>query len=429
MSEIVVGDNEIYVDNDILIDDVNAMLSILKKQTGRDDIDINKIVDFIDKENATKFYFDKLLKCVNPAETKAEIEYLWLDTGLLDTNNRPIFISLISRGSEYGPFFQGHFVGCSGYLAGTIANYRPKYISQIKENELRFRDKYTKKTASRTQANQPDKAPAVAPQKVVKRPAKEGQAAKRKEYLELTNFPIVEEVQKRLLVQNWKTPHGLGRYLKIIGVRVQQLIEKNKTDYFLLNHIKSAVVNTGLLDKYGSYIYIIYRQHLDFGTYTPYKILETKSDFVTEGFDPKGKVDRLLPVDFFGGETFDATIDDIDITPRALSHIIQERKDRFPESVQKLSDMSLANRVRDAVSVSLRLNCCDSSYIKPDYSGTEAKLGWILPCHIERDITEEPELVLVATKMGRFYEIKTILPYDDSVKDRLTALSLYGRLW
>ena len=49
--------------------------------------------------------------------------------------------------------------------------------------------------------------------------------------------------------------------------------------------------------------------------------------------------------------------------------------------------------------------------------------------HINREVTEEPELVLVIVKNGQFYEIKTILPYDEFVKDKLTALSLYGRLW
>ena len=53
----------------------------------------------------------------------------------------------------------------------------------------------------------------------------------------------------------------------------------------------------------------------------------------------------------------------------------------------------------------------------------------MIPLHINREFTEEPELVLVLRKSEQFYEIKTILPYDDETKDKLTALSLYSRLW
>jgi hypothetical protein len=42
---------------------------------------------------------------------------------------------------------------------------------------------------------------------------------------------------------------------------------------------------------------------------------------------------------------------------------------------------------------------------------------------------EEPELVLVVRRNKEFYEIKTIIPYDDELKDRITALSLYNGLW
>ena len=36
---------------------------------------------------------------------------------------------------------------------------------------------------------------------------------------------------------------------------------------------------------------------------------------------------------------------------------------------------------------------------------------------------------MVIRKKNEFYEIKTILPFDDDTKDRITALSLYSKLW
>jgi hypothetical protein len=53
----------------------------------------------------------------------------------------------------------------------------------------------------------------------------------------------------------------------------------------------------------------------------------------------------------------------------------------------------------------------------------------MMPLHINKELTVEPELVLVIRKSGDFYEVKTIIPYYDEMKDKITALSLYNGLW
>lgn len=54
---------------------------------------------------------------------------------------------------------------------------------------------------------------------------------------------------------------------------------------------------------------------------------------------------------------------------------------------------------------------------------------WLLPFHINTSIMEDPELVMVITKSGEFYHVKTIYGYTDYVKDKITALSLYSKVW
>ena len=71
----------------------------------------------------------------------------------------------------------------------------------------------------------------------------------------------------------------------------------------------------------------------------------------------------------------------------------------------------------------------DHSYAKLTYSGKDGQVSWMLPLHIKYDFTKEPELVLVIRKVDDYYEVKTILPYDDALKDRITAMELYGKLW
>ena len=71
----------------------------------------------------------------------------------------------------------------------------------------------------------------------------------------------------------------------------------------------------------------------------------------------------------------------------------------------------------------------DYSYAKLTYSGKDGELSWLLPLHIKCDFTKEPELVMAIRKQGEYYEVKTILPYNDTVKDRITAMELYGKSW
>ena len=61
--------------------------------------------------------------------------------------------------------------------------------------------------------------------------------------------------------------------------------------------------------------------------------------------------------------------------------------------------------------------------------GKAELFSWFMPLHIDAPLSEDPELVMVVRRSGDFYEIKTILSYDDELKDRITALSLYSKLW
>ena len=67
--------------------------------------------------------------------------------------------------------------------------------------------------------------------------------------------------------------------------------------------------------------------------------------------------------------------------------------------------------------------------MKPIYSGETGTISWLMPFHIKRTLIEEPELVIVIRKVDEFFEIKTILPYDDEIKDRITASALYSKIW
>ena len=103
--------------------------------------------------------------------------------------------------------------------------------------------------------------------------------------------------------------------------------------------------------------------------------------------------------------------------------------ERFPDDVQKESAEFLFKKIQEALERGLKMQMRDHSYAKLTYSGKDGEISWLLPLHIQRDFAKEPELVMAIRKQGEYYEVKTILPYDDMLKDKITAMELYGKLW
>ena len=426
--------SEISINNQILIDSVEHVLIGLNNQTAFRDIDINDVVEFIRKEENTVFFLnDKLEITRNMAPDSV---YLWVDTGFISRYGHPLFISMISRDG----YFSGHYVGDSKFLSEKAIEFYPRNRNAIHRNETVFNEKYKKLTANR-KANSlnekyKDKIEPIATVNCRKTSdiARESRTVKHtNEYWEKEPSELVKDLEGILMFNSWSSIRGLDRYIKILGCRLAQLIEQGKNEYFVLNQLQSAIINTGLLDRYGEDIYLMYKKHVGFGFYVPDKIVESKKDYISEGFakDKSDVVSSLKPIDFFdeGQRTFDADIGDIDLTSRALGHMIEERKDRFPENIRAMSDASIAVKIKSALELGLKLQKRDGSYAKPGYSGASKTISWMLPLHINRDLNDTPELVLVLRKVDQFYEVKTIFPYDDELKDKLIDLSLYGRSW
>ena len=426
-------ESEISINNQILIDSVEHVLIGLNNQTAFRNIDINDVVEFIRNEENTVFFLnDKLEITRNMAPDSV---YLWVDTGFISRYGHPLFISMISRDG----YFSGHYVGDSKFLSEKAIEFYPRNRNVIHRNETVFNEKYKKLTANRKTSSlnekYKDKIEPIATVNCRKTSdiARESRTVKHTNDWEKEPSELVKDLEGILMFNSWSSIRGLDRYIKILGCRLAQLIEQGKNEYFVLNQLQSAIINTGLLDRYGEDIYLMYKKHVGFGFYVPDKIVESKKDYISEGFakDKSDVVSSLKPIDFFdeGQRTFDADIGDIDLTSRALGHMIEERKDRFPENIRAMSDASIAVKIKSALELGLKLQKRDGSYAKPGYSGASKTISWMLPLHINRDLNDTPELVLVLRKVDQFYEVKTILPYDDELKDKLIDLSLYGRSW
>lgn len=419
--------NEITFDN-ITLDELDNLKKFLSAKTKFQDIDIQDIISFVRKEENTKYYFDTSLSSSDERDSM----YLWLDTGFKDTRNRPLFISLIN----YHGYFTGHIVGDPDGLMQNMARFN-KVNEKIRLEKLRyFESKYKRKTEGRTHTlNEKYKDKPISETK----PKETGKENERgvnneliKRYWNSTQvLDITKEIEKVLIINKWNSINGLDRYIKVIGTRLQQLVDKKKTEYYVLNNIQSAICNTGLLNTFGEDIYVMYRKNLSYGFYAPYKIILDKQQYINEGFTREQSSTVLEPITFFdnNNRVFSADVEDINFNPHDWLHIIEERRSRFPKDLQGISDVALISQIKQSLDIGLKLQKRDMKFAKPYFSASTGSIAWTLPFFANGDFMAAPELVLVIVKFGSFYQLKTILPYDDKVKDKLMDMSIYSKLW
>lgn len=395
-----------------------------------DELDWEEIKNFVNKEKKkTIFYFDNELK--RNTEDNESVLYAWIDTGYTTNNGESIFISLVN----YFEYFSGHFIGTGKYLCNGLCDRNPYMAKKYRSNFQNFMKKYQqikvphclryKKEISDVRK----KLEISQSTKIVENCNLRSETciyegkANRKQLSEVT-----EEIYANLLYHCWESIEGLDSYIKVIGRRVSQLLEKKMFDNLIMNKIESVIINTGLMDIYGNDILVIYRKHLKKGVYVAYKIISSKQDYLDEGFSNEQINMQVKPLTFFNEneQNFRPRFEEFDINTRCLNHIVEERKNRLPEKLCNESTEYVTQLIIRELQQGLKILERDYSYAKPIYS--DGKISWLFPIRLSTKINEEPELVMVIRKNADFYELKTILAYDE-VKDKITAMSLYHKIW
>lgn len=128
--------SNIIIEDGIIIDNVEALLEGLNSISSIKIEDINTVVSFIQNEHHTKFYLDNKLSSKMIEEENSI--YLWLDTGLTNIYDNPIFISLLKNESEY----IGHYYGTAPILSKSVKEYFYWNRRDINANLVRFKQKY-----------------------------------------------------------------------------------------------------------------------------------------------------------------------------------------------------------------------------------------------------------------------------------------------
>ena len=437
---------EMIIKNNFIIDDIEIVQELLEKLS-EDKIELEKMEDFIVNQPHTIFYFNQDLSEKDANDN--DVKMVWIDTGYC-CNLKPIFISLLKCGNE----FVGHFVGTAHFLVNGLINRYGKenlYKTHLTNFMKKYKEKFLLKrtianlmvehgTSSKVSTehsdyfnnNEIEKQLIGIGYKInhdVKWMETESQEGKE---IPKQMSCVTQDIYKNLLYPNWKSIEGLDRYIKVIGCRIKQLVEQGKKEYFVINNIRSVVINTGLLDMFGADYYLLYKYHEKYKTYIVDMIISSKTDYINNGFSKEdaNRAGHLKPIQFLDEPMcLEATMDDFDINQKCLMHIIEERKDRFPESIQGEPVNCIFTKIKESLERGLKIQMRDHSYAKLTYSGRDGKISWMLPLHIKYDFTKEPELVMLIRKKDEYYEVKTILPYDDDLKDRIIAMHLYNALW
>lgn len=430
---------EFEITQNLIINEMEKVEKNIKRYLQQiEKVDFARIKEFVNSDEDTVLYLDAELKICSL--NSKDVKYAWLDSGY-GSEEDPVFLSLV----KYDEIFEGHYVGTASYLANGIADNYGKNKSKIHKNALCCLKKYIQKSKKHDRnriksekitlenINRVLGAEISNGQNIENRLSVINQPATEKSFEdnEKTLTPVTQRIYDNLLFPNWQSINGLDRYIKIIGTRIEQLIEKDKKEFFVKNNIRSVIVNTGLMDTYGRDYLLLYKYHVKKSTYVADDIISSKQDCIEQGFSTKD-MENIKPISFWDSneEFFDAaTLEDFDFTPQTLKHVIEERRERFPEYVQKESPDQVLFRLKQGLERGLKMQMRDSSFVKASYSAKEKSISWLMPFYIENEIKQEPEMVLVIRKVKEFYEIKTVYAYDSDTKDRITAMYLYGNVW
>ncbi len=407
--ERVINDLFVITDEEIVKEEIWRFAEV--------DPDMDEVTDYILKNADCITFFDKDLNIKD--EKDYETLYCWLDTGIKTEKNESLMISMLKRDG----YFSGYYVGTPQYLVNGLCRKNPYQERKLRANLSKFQEK----NAKAYEANAVDSV-----SNVEKADCMEIESTRKRFCGAEERFTnVTEALYGALLVPSFSSIKGLDRFIKIIGTRVKQLVNNNLEQYFVINNIKSVIVNTGMMNLFGKDVLVLYRYFEKYQTYIAETVISSKQDFLQNGFTKEQASMEIEPICFFdeGEDIFNPTIEDFDINQDCLMHIIQERRERFPESIREQSDSRIATQLIAALERGVKMQNRDHFYAKPSYSGKSGQISWYMPLHIDAPLSEKPELVMAIRKHGDFYEVKTILPFDAELEDRIVALSLYSRLW
>lgn len=307
--------------------------------------------------------------------TRKDAAYLYFETGLADTTGNPIIGWFEKRGKE--PVFKGVSWGSKATLDAKIRASRMFHWGDLyfknEEEGLAFLEDIAASTIPETWSfkNKPS---------AVNHPIL-------KSYIENT-FEVLKKEAER-------------------GA-------KNKLVYS--QDGKFLVFNTNLLDKFFHEILIVVeiRKQQDGSELlmSPRRVrkeLELRKLGFAKDVHPEQPhfFEKVEEVIYQPTWTIDKDFD-------KFTHIIEERRQRFPIEMQAASSDELGRKLDDAITFAVAIAQRNYKFIVPMYRPQTGKIQLLMPIYLKGTYSSKPDFALILTpdKENEYYTPETILPLD-----------------
>ncbi|HRE23995.1 MAG TPA: DUF3825 domain-containing protein [Bacteroidia bacterium] len=250
-------------------------------------------------------------------------------------------------------------------------------------------------------------------------------------------YQFIEELAETAIPEKWTygnqtsaIPHPiLKSYVEHIFTRLTK--EKGGTKLLRDDNKRYALFNLGLLNIYFKPIFLVVETKEDNGKEyfaNPF-ILKKRTTLADIGFTIEGRPisDRQLPepaqfYDNINEIIFKPEPEFYDPDDEKLKHIIEERKNRFPEIYHNRATTELAVILDTAIKCSYELSKRNYKLVVPQYRPQEDKIQYLMPIYLGATFNKLPDFALVLDHERGYYKPETILDLDDAYQNaRLIA--------
>lgn len=250
-------------------------------------------------------------------------------------------------------------------------------------------------------------------------------------------FNFLEDLAQTAIPEKWTygnqtslIPHPiLKSYIEHIFSR---LTKEKSGEKLLVDDNKNYVLfNLGLLNIYFKPIYIVLEIKNNNGevSYANPFILKKRTTLADIGFTINGKPisEKQLPepaqfYDNINEIIFKPEPEFFDPDEEKLNHIIEERKDRFPDIYQSRATTELAVILDTAIKCSYELSKRNYKLVVPQYRPQKDTIQYLMPIYLGATFNKLPDFALVLDHESGYYKPETILELDDAYQNaRLIA--------
>jgi hypothetical protein len=248
---------------------------------------------------------------------------------------------------------------------------------------------------------------------------------------------FLEDLKAKCIPEKWSYQnHQTGMPHPILKSYIENtfeklLVEGDGRKIMKSDNGKHAIFNTGLLDRFFHEVFIILNTITedDELSYRNPFIMTSLTDLTKTGFSVDGKKikkfeDLPEPAVFFtniNDVIFQPSIE-IDRDYDRFTHIIEERRERFPKEDQERDSTELARKLDNAINDAIAIAKRNYKMIVPMYRPQEDKLQLLMPIYLSGSFTRKPDFALVLNLEHGIYSPETILPLDAAYQNaRLIA--------